>query len=165
MNKVLFFGVLMVLFFACKEKEPGATDEVITTSDIQSEGWPKKTVINAKAMAILTNWTEFKVLESSFEGLYKVENREDLALVIEELIEVYKLLEESTYPETFDIPQIKSRQKVFKTFFLKVKGNLEYRLDAEEPILEMIEAYNAFRNQFNVTINNNLDTQLILDDK
>ena len=29
---------------------------------------------------------------------------------------------------------------------------------------EMIEAYNAFRNQFNVTVNNRLDTELIFDD-
>lgn len=165
MNKVLFFGVLTFLFIACKEKEAVATNDANSISEINSESWPKKTTINANAVAIIKNWAEFNAMETSFDGLYKVENREDLAFVIEELIEVQKLLEASTYPETFDIPQIKSRQKVFKTFFLKVKGNLEYRLDTEEPTLEMINAYNAFRNQFNVTINNNLDTQLLFDEK
>ena len=113
-------------------------------------------------MLILKDWSEFDAVETSFDALYNVENREDLKLVIEDLIEKQKLLEASEYPEIFDKPQIKSRQKVFKTYFLRVKGNLEYRLDPQEPVLEMINAYNAVRNQFNVSLNNTLDTKLIL---
>ncbi len=124
----------------------------------------KKSAVNAKAALILSDWSEYNALDTSFDALYTVENREDLILIVEDLIEKQKLLEASKYPEMFDKPRIKSRLKVFKTFFLKIKGNLEYRLDTEEPVLETINAYNALRNQFNVTVNNTLDTKLILDE-
>ncbi|HZJ20127.1 MAG TPA: hypothetical protein VFD35_07215, partial [Pricia sp.] len=64
----------------------------------------------------------------------------------------------------FDKPQVKSRQKVFKTYILKVKGDIFYRIDPQESVVEMIKAYNAFRNQFNVVVNNTLDTDLILEE-
>lgn len=163
MVKIFVSCAALLLFFSCKQnKEKSATDEVLTT-DIQTDNWPKKTVINTKAMAIITDWPEFLTLETSFDALYTVENEEDLKLVIENLIENQKLLEATTYPETFDVPQIKSRQKVFKTYVLKTKGTLEYHQDIQEPVLEMITAYNAFRNQFNVIVNNTLDTKLILE--
>lgn len=141
-----------------------STADETAIADIQTENWPKKSAINTKAMTIINNWPEFLTMEASFDALYKVENEEDLKLVIENLIENQKLLEASKYPEEFGLPQIKSRQKVFKTYVLKTKGNLEYSQEVQEVVLEMIAAYNALRNQFNVIVNNTLDTQLILED-
>ncbi|WP_273565316.1 hypothetical protein [Maribacter halichondriae] len=46
---------------------------------------------------------------------------------------------------------------------MKIKGNLEYRLDTEEPVLETITAYNALRDQFNSISNNTLDTKMIFE--
>ena len=161
MRKVLFFGACVLLFISCRQDKAKATSED-ATFEISTKKWPKKSTIDSKAMLILKDWSEFDAVETSFDALYNVENREDLKLVIEDLIEKQKLLEASEYPEIFDKPQIKSRQKVFKTYFLRVKGNLEYRLDPQEPVLEMINAYNAVRNQFNVSLNNTLDTKLIL---
>ena len=86
-----------------------------------------------------------------------------MALTIDDLIEKQKELVASEYPEKFDIPQIKSRQKVFRTYILKIKGDLYYYQNPEESIMQMFEAYNAFRNQFNVVVNNTLDTNLILE--
>lgn len=161
MGKVLFFGTCVLLFISCREDKAKVVSEDLTY-EISTKKWPKKFNINPKAMLVLKDWTEFNDMETSFDALYNVGNREDLKLVIEDLIEKQKLMESSKYPEIFDKPQIKSRQKVFKTYFLKTKGDLEYRLDPEETVLEMINAYNALRNQFNVVINNTLDTKLIL---
>ena len=70
----------------------------------------------------------------------------------------------SNYPEIFDKPQVKSRQKVFKTYILKVRATLEYRKDPMESTIEMVNAFNGLRNQFNVMVNYNLDTKMILDE-
>jgi len=131
---------------------------------ISTEKWPNKLAVNAEAKTILNDWGEYNALETSFDALYTVENRDDLSLTIENLIEKQKELAASDYPEKFDSPQVKSRQKVFKTYILKVKGDLIYRTDPQESILQMLAAYNALRNQFNVIVNNRLDTDLILEE-
>ena len=69
---------------------------------------------------------------------------------------------ESDYPGNFDKLQIKSRQQVFRTFLYKVKGNLNDRRDVAESMDQMMVAYNALRNQFNILSNNTLDANLIL---
>ncbi|MGB5701165.1 hypothetical protein, partial [Muriicola sp.] len=96
--------------------------------------------------------------------LYTVENAEDLALVLDDLVERQKQLEESVYPAALDLPQVRGRQRVMKTFILKTRAAVEYRVDATEPAVELINAYNAMRTQFNVLVNNTLDTQLLSDE-
>jgi len=164
MRKLFYFGMCILLLFSCKQRQN--VEQLADTSavEINVEKLPKRSNLNAKSRAILKDWPEFNALEISFDALYKVENNEDLILVIEDLIEKQKLLAESEYPEAFDKPQIKSRQKVLKTYILKVKAALEYRIDAVQPTIEMVEAYNAQRNQFNVIVNNTLDTKLIFDE-
>ena len=125
---------------------------------------PKRIAINARAATILKDWTAFQELETSIDALYRVENNEDLILAVEEIINRQNELEASEYPEPFDIPQVKSRQKVFKTFLLKLKAASEYRTEVIPPAKEMLEAYNAFREQFNIVVNNTLDLDLLLDE-
>jgi hypothetical protein len=145
-------------------KQQGSIEAIEEKAEVffSADSLPKPNEINGQALAILKEWQEFKGLETTFESLYRVANREDLELVIEDLVEKQKTLEASTYPAAFDKPQVKSRQKVFKTYILKTKGNLEYRVGTKSSTIEMIESYNAFRNQFNVIVNNKLDTILIL---
>jgi len=164
MNKLLFISLITILLFSCNQNNRNAEGVDASMNAISIEKWPKKKNVNPKATLILNDWAEYKDLDAGFDALYTVANREDLILVVEDLIEKQKLLEVSKHPETFDKPQIRSRLKVFKTFFLKIKGNLEYRLDVEEPVIETINAYNALRNQFNVVVNNTLDIDLILEE-
>jgi hypothetical protein len=125
---------------------------------------PKKSILNSGAKTILETWAEFNDLDIAFDGLYAVENYEELILLIDEFIEKQNALAVSTYPETFDKPQVKSRQKVFKTYILKVKATLEYRKNPLESTIEMVNAFNDLRNQFNVMVNYNIDTKMILDE-
>lgn len=162
MGKILFYGMLFVFLVSCKENKDQEIEQVETDTFFKVDTLPEPISINAKAMEIIKDWQEFKNLETTFQTLYRVDNREDLALVIEDLIEKQKMLEASNYPEIFNKPQIKSRQKVFKTYVLKTKGNLEYRVGVAESTSEMVTAYNAFRNQFGVLVNSALDTNLIL---
>jgi hypothetical protein len=160
---MLLLGWFFLAVVSCKTEPKAIASSDISSFEIETADWPKKAAINPKARALVEKWTEFNSLETSFDALYTVVNREDLSLVIEDLIEKQKVLEASTYPIDFDKPQIKGRQKMFKTFMLKVKGDLYYRLDVQPTVKEMIDAYNAFRNQFNITVNNTLDTKLILE--
>jgi len=161
MGKILFYGLVCILLSSCNERKTSNEPKETAAAFFSVDSLPKPFTVNSKAATILKDWKEFNDLENAFMTLYNVDNREDLVLVIEDLIEKQKALEASDYPETFDKPQIKSRQKVFKTFVLKTKGNLEYREGVKSSTMEMIQAYNAYRGQFNVLVNSVLDTSLI----
>lgn len=150
---------------SCKEDPSNTTDDKDSSWNITVSELPKKTSVNTKANLILKDWMEYTQLETSFDQIYKSEFREDFVLVIEDLIEKQKILEKSVYPSEFDIPQIKGRQKVLKTYILKTKGDLEYRQNPEASIKEMITAFNVLREQFNVEVNNTLSEDLIINEK
>ena len=165
MSKMFVFLFVASLVLACK-------DAPIASADSQDAGWtldaatlPKKSTVNTKAATILSGWNEFAAFETSFDRLYTSVYAEDLILVTEDLIEKQKELEASPYPLEFNIPQIKGRQKVLKTYILKIKGDLEYRVSPEASLKEMIGAFNALRDQFNVVVNNTLPQDLILNEK
>ncbi|MGC1515269.1 MAG: hypothetical protein WA810_06800 [Maribacter sp.] len=157
--------MLVMLVHACKE----AASETAIAQDsgwqIDTDSLPKKSTVDAKAQVILNTWKEFAVLERSFDKVYTTEFREDFVLTIEELVENQKKLETGMYPEAFNIPQIKGRQKIFKTYLLKTKGDLEYRQNPKESIIEMITAFNDLRDQFNVVVNNTLPDELRASEK
>ena len=164
MRKLFVFGLTFLLLFSCGNTQ--GTEQSINPDvlEFDVQKLPKKSVLNSGAKAILETWAEFNDLDIAFDGLYAVENYEELILLIDEFIEKQNALAASTYPETFDKPQVKSRQKVFKTYVLKVKATLEYRKDPLEPTIEMVNAFNDLRNQFNVMVNYNFDTKMILDE-
>lgn len=164
MKKIMSVFFLLLLSVACQESAGGKEDTKEEPQFLQVTAIPQRIILNAKASEISKDWIEFNALNTGFDALFTVENEEDLAFVLDDLVERQKSLEESEYPPTFDLPQVRSRQKVMKTFILKTRAAVEYRVDATEPAVEMMEAYNALRNQFNVIVNNTLDTQLLSDE-
>jgi len=163
MRKVFVLLTVLAVLFSCKKDQKQNEIGANVIQEFNMEKWPKKTVANAQASKILDGWTEYVDFQASFDRLFRIENSEDLALLIEDLIEKQKNLAESEYPTEFDKPHIKSRQVALKTFILKTKGSLEYRLDLQEPLIEMIDSFNALNNQFNVIVNNTFDAELILE--
>lgn len=161
MSKFLYFLLFLVVLGSCKQGVSENETAEESSFEIMANELPKVVPINAKATEILLKWKEYDDFDKSFNRIYTIDFREDLVLVIEELIEKQKLLEKGEYPEQFNIPQVKGRQKVMKTYILKIKGDLEYRINPEDSIKELITAYNAMRDQFNVTVNNTLPTELI----
>jgi len=159
-------SLLFLLLFSvsCQESAGGNEDTKKAQEFFKVSALPQRVNLNAKASEISKGWIEFNAMNTGFDALYTVENQEDLAFVLDDLVERQKQLEDSEYPLTFDLPQIRSRQKVMKTFILKTKAAVEYRIDATDPAVEMMEAYNALRSQFNVIVNNTLDTQLLSDE-
>ena len=161
MPKFLYFLVLLLVLGSCGQSTSETTTEEVSSFGVMAEELPPVSSINAKANSIVMNWKEFDDFDKSFNRIYTIDYREDLILVIDDLVEKQKLLEKGEYPQEFNIPQIKGRQKVVKTYILKTKGDLEYRLSPENSIKELITAYNALREQFNVTVNNTLPSDLI----
>lgn len=157
------FGLLLPTILACKQGVREVAEET-TAFDVSTENWPAKSRVKSQTAGILKDWPEYTELDQTFDGIYTVENTEDLSLIVDDLIEKQKLLAESGYPEAFDKPQIKSRQKVFHTFVLKTKGDLEYRMDPQLSVQEMINAYNALRRQFDMISSNTLDIKKLLEE-
>lgn len=159
MPKIIFYLIVILLASSCKE----AVSEIENVQEWQwdvTDSLPNKVSIDSKAQTILNDWKDFMALERSFDKIYSTENREDFVLIVDELVENQKKMEMGIYPTAFDIPQIKGRQKVFKTYVLKTKGDLEYRQNPRESLIEMITAFNDLRNQFNVVVNNTLPDEL-----
>ena len=164
MRKIMSILSIILLLQACQEsgKEGESTKEEVQFFSLDS--MPGRVALNSKAATIVRDWREFNELETGFDALSTVANEEDLILVLEDLVEKQKRLEQGPYPVEFDIPQVRSRQKVMKTYIFKTRAAAEYRIDATAPAIEMIEAYNALRTQLNVIVNNTLDTELLIDE-
>ena len=159
MKKLFILSVF--IFLSCNDIQKKENAVIQKNNEVVTQDWPKKTFINGQATSILSSWVEYNAFDSSIETLYDVTTIEDLFLVVEDLIEKQKLLENAPYPTEYDIPQIKSRQRIVLTYLLKLKANLEYKLDTKETVKQLIVANNAMRQQFNVIVNNPLDSELI----
>ena len=156
--------MLIGIFYGCKKEVKPEVVQDAGTEFVSFQNTPKTRTINPEVNDILSSWPEFQAFQNSYDVMYRAENNEDLVLAIDDLLEKEKGLRESTYPETFNKEQIKSRQKVLRTFLLKVKASLAEGTDVNEPIKQMLTARNAYRNQFNLIISSKLDTKLILNE-
>ncbi len=163
MGKIWIFPLVFLMFLSCKKKEAEVAEADDDRVFLTFQDMPKVAPVNENVKQILTEWKEFQELRSSFDVLFKATNSEDLTLAVEDLVEKEKALAESTYPTMFDTAKIKSRQRVFKTFLLKIQASVADRTDVYGPMKEMLLAYNAMRKQFNVIENNKLDLKSILE--
>lgn len=162
MPKIYHLFMLLIVFVSCKDNKVILEDRQESEWAMVASELPVKIALNGKSNALVEDWLAFKAFDVSFDRMYDATYREDLVLIIEDLVENQKALERTKYPIEFDIPQVKGRQKVLKTFILKAKGDLEYRQDPKVSIEQMITAYNSLRNQFNVEVNNTLLEELII---
>ncbi len=166
MKKIIFFLLFLVslVLLSCGEQKKEEEKVVVDTKiDFNVKKLPAIGYINTKARDSIKNWTAFKDFETSFATLYKSENKQDLEVALEDLIEKHKVLAKSKYPEVFNKNHIKSRLKVCKAYILKLKAGLHYGQELQPIALELTNAHNAFLNQFNVTVNSIIDPSLFLD--
>ncbi len=165
MVKYLFPFLILVIIAGCKEKQSEVEETSQEPASFSIQDFPKIIDMETEVQSLVGSWPELMALESSFTVLKRATTIEDVKLAIDDLSEKEKALALGDYPETFDKLQIKSRQRVFRTFLLKVKANLVDNRDINESMEQMINSYNAFKNQFNVLNNSTLDVKLILDEE
>ncbi|MGI9546137.1 MAG: hypothetical protein ACR2MM_02780 [Flavobacteriaceae bacterium] len=164
MRKLWLISLVFLLFFSCKQNQNADLLAEDTELEFDAETLPQRFRVNNKSANVLQSWVEYNAFDAAFDAIYTAANNEDLILIIEDLIEKQQLWEKSTYPDSFDKAQIKSRQKVLKTYLLKVRSALHYRSEFVLATEEMINAYNALRRQFDVMMNSTLDPKLLSDD-
>ena len=164
MRKIYFLGALILVLCSCRNGADNVGDLDASSEKFSVDSLPEKATISAGGRQLIGDWEAFATIEQSMDALYRVGNREELRLLLEELVEEQKALEASEYPPALDNAQVKSRQKVFKTYLLKAKANLEYRTDPLEAVDEMLEAYNALCREFTILSNNTIDTNLLDDE-
>jgi len=165
MGKQWSFIAAILLLIACGERKKDKEITEESPDGFVFNGFNDEIEFGEKAASIIADWPEYRDLQSSFSVLKRASNTEDVKLAIDDLIEKEKALEDSEYPVAYDRLQIKSRQQVFKTFLYKVKGHLNDGQDIVEPMQQLMDAYNALKDQMNRLVNNTLDTKSILNDQ
>jgi hypothetical protein len=164
MKKVLLIIFIILGYTSCGEQKSDAVKDDVAKDLVDLKKLPKKVEPSTAAVEILKDWTEYNALNGTIISFYSAETEEDLTVLIDGLIEKQKLLEASNYPEQFNRPDVKSRQKVFKTYILKIKSNMLYDINPREAVIEAVEAYNAFNNQFSIVLSSKIDTELLFDE-
>ncbi|WP_047418414.1 hypothetical protein [Cellulophaga sp. Hel_I_12] len=163
-KQVVLFSLLLLGAISCGEQKKEAIENDPTKDLVDLKKLPKKIEPSAAAMELLKDWTEYNALNGAISSFYAAETKEDVLVLVDDLIEKQKLLEASTYPLEFDRPDIKSRQKVFKTYVLKIKSNMVYDINPREAVIQAIKAYNAFNNQFSIVLSSKIDTEILFDE-
>ena len=160
MSKISVFLLLLLLFSGCNRKVEQAQETPQESSATGAAELPAPEQIDAAAQVILDGWAEYQSLEERMAVLMEAGNEEEMKLLLEELTQICKRLEESTFPGEFEQPAVRSRLKVIQTYLGKLEAALFYRLDYQTPLLELMESYNALRAQFNVIVRNTLNPEI-----
>ena len=164
MRKYLTLAILLLAFFACRtegEETPPISTEVLA---FDTSKLPQKKRAVGKAVTAVNSWSELRSFDQSLDRIYSVSGREEYALIVEELLEIFEILGASEAPKALQSPQIISRFNVVKTFLLKVQADLEYRVEPVESTTELLTAYNAAIDQCNILVNTTLDPKTLFDE-
>ncbi|WP_386408442.1 hypothetical protein [Sungkyunkwania multivorans] len=127
---------------------------------IKVESAPKVIELNSRAKKEIRTWASFNSLNSKVEQMPSV-SRYRLYTFTEELDVLYEELFEQEFPEKFNVPPVKSRLLVFRTFILKLKSKADDQRFSDEEltqgIVEIVEAFNNVKIQVNEISESDLD--------
>ncbi len=93
MLRIFFFLSVFLAVCSCKDGVSNTAETAESVWQVSMDSLPVKRSVLPKAQQILNDWKEHTVLERSFDKIYTTEFREDLVLIIEELIENQKKME------------------------------------------------------------------------
>lgn len=154
----LMLGILLLA--ACRQGEPEAANLSPPASSQDSVPLPPTVALSAQVQDSTAGWAPLSNLQQRMEAVYRNPEKEELELLLEELVVACRELEASEFPPTFDRPSVKSRLKVFRTFLQKTQADLHYRINPQASLAQALDAYNAFREQLNRVASDNLDPTL-----
>lgn len=162
--RILLLLAILIISFSCQDRDPGLDQDVVTFMIPDSVALPQPIALHPAAQRAIVDWPKFQEFDNSFTRLYKAENKEDLILIVDDLIEKHQELAASPPPEKLNSAQIKSRMVVVLTNLHLIKSSLYYSQPVTETLQNTVQAYNAFRSQMNIQVTNTLDTKTIFDD-
>ncbi|MBC2838492.1 hypothetical protein [Robiginitalea sp. SC105] len=155
--------LLLGTLAGCQQPVREAPAELPAVEAADTLPLPAPLALNASARNTLENWGAFRTLEDRIESVYAIRGPEDMELKLEELAEDFQALEDSEYPQAFDLPAVRSRERVVRTFLFKTQAAIYYRRDYRPALRQFLEAYNALREQLNRVESNQLDPSLFRD--
>ncbi|MGB5402745.1 MAG: hypothetical protein WBN13_02100 [Robiginitalea sp.] len=156
MTKIVILGMCLILAGSCKSPDQKEPQDEPSMIEAELQALPDLVPLSPQAQEIVNAWPEYTSLENRLAALRDVKNWEEMELLLEELDQICKQVEENAFPQPFEKPSVRSRIKVLRTYLGKLEAANYYRLDYQEPISELMDAINAIRQQFNVIVNNNL---------
>ncbi|WP_340066397.1 hypothetical protein [Ascidiimonas aurantiaca] len=168
MRKILpLYLIFILIFTACRKhsSEPTAnTETLVVVSDSVKVTLPTLIDIKGDANGYLNMWTQYKDFDTEMVRFY--EEEEETEPLVDELIRLEQELGKSTFPDKFNVPQIKSRLLVLKTYLGKAKAAFPENDSLYEKQLkvEILKAYNALRKQFMEVCERNMTETLFVDD-
>ncbi len=164
MTKFAICALSVLALLGCRSPGPEEAEGAGSIIEAEISTLPELVRVDPRAREVLDAWPQYMALEKRLPALAGVKSREEMELLLEELNQICQQLEENAFPEPFEKPSVRSRQKVLRTYLKKLEAANYYRLDYQEPVSELMEAYNALRQQFNVIVNNTLTPDLFGDD-
>ncbi|MGA9238767.1 hypothetical protein [Robiginitalea sp.] len=156
MTKIVILGMCLILVVSCKSPDQKEAQDEPSMIEAEIQALPELVPLSPRAREIVDEWPQYTSLENRLSTLPDVKNTEEMELLLEELNQICKQVEENAFPQPFEKPSVRSRIKVLRTYLGKLEAANYYRLDYQEPISELMDAINATRQQFNVIVNNNL---------
>ncbi|QLE00769.1 hypothetical protein HX109_04020 [Galbibacter sp. BG1] len=160
---------LVILFVSCgnEEKKQEAENAEENIEQVYKP-LPEITTISQEKLAEINKWNKFKELSVLMER-FQQQQQGDLTYFAEEFNRLETEIEKDTlFPPKFDIPAVKSRIVVFKTF----SSQFQTRLEENAPLdsinksrEEVLNAYNAIRKQMSESLKSKLYEDFIKDKK
>ena len=114
----------------------------------------------------IQQWEALNLLAAEVQRFQKATPKE-YSTAVEELLRLEDALSTSDFPEKFNIPAVKSRISLFKTYLLQTKSLLEPERIPRDTLskqhTKIILAFNAVKKQIAETLTNAMAQELLKD--
>lgn len=164
MRKLCAFFLFLCVLSGCDQPAGPRLDAPPEGVSPDTLPLPQPVSLQGPVRNAVADWEAFTTLEERIASVYNVQGPEEMQLKLEELTADFQALGESEFPELFNVPSVKSRERVVRTFLLKTQAALYYRRDYRPALRQFLEAYNAFRAQLNRVESSQLDPSLFEED-
>lgn len=160
---MFFCGFFLLL--SCGDKQDASKESIANQAlNLDFSDLPTFKPLTPAVVAELENWPAFISFSDRMKAIFVVVSKPDLKLLVQELLEKETNLTQENYPEVFNIAAVKSRQRLVKTYLLKINAALEMQQDPRAPTLELLQAFNDLRLQLNIQKAPKLDLNTLKDE-
>ena len=162
--KYLLFLCSLLLVISCNQKQEkeGVEQAVINVLDYSDV--TTFTPFSTKVDSLLQEWPSFTAFNGRIQAISSVVSIPDLKLLVDELIEKEQQISQEAYPEVFNLPEIKSRQRLIRTYLLKTQSAIVLAQDPRSATDELLLAFNALRAQMNLISSPKIDLNTLEND-
>ena len=149
---------------SCGTKQEKTTENAAPPAALNYTDVSEFTTFSASVDSVLLHWPSFKALDERVAAIKEVVSLPDLKLLVNELLEKEEMITKEGYPTSFNEASIKSRQRLVKTYLLKIKSAIELGQDPKPTVEEFIVAFNALKDHMNLIKSPTMNLETLKDD-